>query len=126
MRFPVPLVAGVLLLATCRSARDRDAQARIEEVHGMPAVVVVVTTAVDEDRRIDIEILHGAEVVGGGTGEDGDGELADPEDPPVFEVEALTTVSRYPGGTVFDVVVRYFDATGRLAETRRLRVEKRR
>ena len=88
MRFPVPLVAGVLLLAACGSARD--ARARIEEVAGMSAVVVVATTAVASDRKIDIEILHGAEVVGGGTGEDGDGELVDPADA-VFEVEALTT-----------------------------------
>ena len=121
MRFPVPFILGMLLLAGCRNARD--AQARIEEVHGMPAVVVVARTTAAADRRIDIEILFGAEVIGGGTGEDGDGELVDPADP-VFQVETQTTVSCYPGGAAFDVVVRFSDGNGVLTGTRRLRVEK--
>jgi len=121
MRFSVPFVLSMLLLAGCRSARD--AQARIEEVHGMPAVVVVARTTAAADRRIDIEILFGAEVIGGGAGEDGDGELVDPADP-VFEVEALTTVSRHPGGAAFDVLVRFTDGNGVLTGMRRLRVEK--
>jgi len=121
-------VVLLLVIGACRSvdpevSAERTALGSLEEMHGMPAVAVIATTSVADDRKIDIEIRHDGQVIGGGIGEDGHGEVIDPSDPE-FKVSAITTVQPYPTGAVFDVVVRYFDARDAVTATRTLTVRK--